>query len=582
MLDELPRKMERGTPDTPPSAPSPPSMPPRFAVPLPLLLPLLLLALLLGDASAPARADAQPAPPRWTHGATCYEVFVRSFRDSDGDGIGDLRGLMEKLDYINDGRRDSPHSLGARCVWLMPVAESPSYHGYDVTDYYRVDREYGTNADFRAFVAAAHRRGIRVLVDLVLNHSSSEHPYFQAALRDTASPYRAWYRWSPTPSRPAELNPWGQSNWHRSPVRDEWYYGFFWSGMPDLNYRTPAVRAEARKMARFWLREMGVDGFRLDAVSYLVEEPGRIAHTRGTHAVLRAFQADVRALRPDAFTIGEVTGTLDDLRGYYPDQLDAYFGFEVADSIVAALRSGSAAALLPTLAHAVRTLPVARWSPFVGNHDQPRPVTKLGGDRAAARLAAFLVLTLPGMPFIYYGDEIGMQGDKPDERLRTPMQWTAGPGAGFTRGTPWERPQDDSATVTVAAQDRDSSSLLAFHRRLIQLRSRNIALARGRLIPLAASDPGVVAYVRRRGNRAVLVIANVAAAPAVAVTLAAPPGTLPPGRWRLRSLLSGADAAPLVVEQDGAVRRYLARETVGAREGVLYELVPAPPRTSTR
>src|SRR5213592_795566 len=229
------------------------------------------------------------------HPTVCYEVFVRSFYDSNGDGIGDLRGLTEKLDYIS--------GLGARCVWLMPVAESPSYHGYDVSNYYRVEPDYGTNADFKRFVAAAHRRGLHVLVDMVLNHASSEHPYFKEALRDTASPYRSWFRFSAT--KPEQKGPWGQEVWHRSPVRDEYYYGIFWSGMPDLNYETAAVSEEAKRVARFWLEEMGVDGFRLDAIPYLVEEDGQLAGTRGTHAFLREYGSYVRRIAPRSFTVGE-------------------------------------------------------------------------------------------------------------------------------------------------------------------------------------------------------------------------------------------------------------------------------------
>src|SRR5207245_941190 len=189
------------------------------------------LGLCAALAAAPVAA-AQTAAPAWTHGAVCYEVFVRSFYDSDGDGIGDLSGLISKLDYINDGNPASKRDLGASCIWLMPIAQSPSYHGYDVSDYYRVEPAYGTNDDFKHLVAEAHRRGIKVLVDMVLNHSSSEHPYFQAALHDTTSPYRTWYRFAPSP---LGKGPHGGDDWHRSPARDEYYYGVFWSGMPDLN-----------------------------------------------------------------------------------------------------------------------------------------------------------------------------------------------------------------------------------------------------------------------------------------------------------------------------------------------------------
>ncbi|HEY2804483.1 MAG TPA: alpha-amylase family glycosyl hydrolase, partial [Gemmatimonadales bacterium] len=192
------------------------------------LVPLLFLLFLV----PPLLAQG----PAWTRGGTCYEVFIRSFQDSNGDGIGDINGLISKLDYINDGRPHSTRSLGASCIWLMPVMASPSYHGYDVSDYYRVEPAYGTNDDFKRLVAEAHRRGIKILVDLVLNHTSSRHPDFLAALRDTTSPYRSWYRFSPTKLGPG---PWGDTNaWRHSPVRDEYYYGPFSPSMPDLEYHT--------------------------------------------------------------------------------------------------------------------------------------------------------------------------------------------------------------------------------------------------------------------------------------------------------------------------------------------------------
>ena len=250
-----------------------------------------LLAALFASSTLGAQTRARASAAEWTRGATCYEIFVRSFKDSDGDGIGDLNGLTQSLDYINDGNPRTTSDLGARCLWLMPIAQSPSYHGYDVSDYYKVEPDYGTNADFKRLMAAAHKRGIKVLVDLVLNHASSEHPYFKAALADPASPYRSWFRFSPT--KPASKGPWGQDVWYKSPVRDEWYYAVFWSGMPDLNYETPAVREEASKVARFWLREMGVDGFRLDAVPYLVERGARrftsAEKRRSTSCVARAW-----------------------------------------------------------------------------------------------------------------------------------------------------------------------------------------------------------------------------------------------------------------------------------------------------
>ena len=511
---------------------------------------------------APSSLPGQ-APPAWTRGAVCYEVFVRSFYDSNGDGIGDLNGLTQKLGYI--------HRLGASCVWLMPVAASPSYHGYDVSDYYRVEPAYGTNVDFQRFVAAAHGRSIKVLVDMVLNHSSSEHPYFQLALRDTTSPYRSWYRFSPTP---LGKGPWGEEAWHRSAVRDEYYYGVFWSGMPDLNYETPAVREEAKKIAAFWLRDMGVDGFRLDAVPYLVEEGDCLMACAGTHALLRAYAAYLRTVKPDAYTVGEAWGSIDAMLPYYPDQLTSYFAFEIADSLLSAVRTGSAAGLLHGYLKLQDTLPPYRWSPFLSNHDRTRVMTALGGDLTRSKLAATLLLTLPGLPFIYYGEEIGMTGDKPDPRLRTPMQWGPGRGAGFTSGAPWESLQPDSMTSNVAVEDRDPGSVLNLYRRLIHLRARNDALATGMLVPLNTSNGAVAAYLRRTRGHAVLVVANLGAAAVTNISLASGKHALPPGTYAPRSLLDGANGATLRVDREGEIRGYVpVPGSIGARTSLVFDLV---------
>ena len=532
---------------------------------------LRTLALSLGCIAVGATtAQTQRAIPAWTRGATCYEVFVRSFQDSNGDGIGDLPGLISRLDYINDGNPRTQRDLGARCIWLMPIAESPSYHGYDATDYYKVEPDYGTNADFRRFVAEAHRRGIRVLVDMVLNHGSNEHPYFQAALRDTTSRYRQWFRFSPT--RIDEKGPWGQEVWHRSPVRDEWYYGVFWSGMPDLNYANPEVREEAKKVARFWLDSMGVDGFRLDAIPYLVEEGTRLSGSPGTHAMLREYAQYLHTVKPDAYTVGEVYDSTGAMLPYYPDQLDAHFAFEVADGIVNAVRAGSARSLLPPVLRLQRELPAERWAPFLRNHDQPRTRTELGGDLARARIASFLLLTLPGVPFVYYGEEIGMTGTKPDERLRTPMQWSRARGGGFTSGTPWQRFQDDSLTITVEQQDRDPRSLLALHRRLIHLRAANSALGGGRLIPLTASHDAVAAYLRQDGGRTVLVVANLGDSTLRGVSVASDTTVLPAGSWSARTLLDGPAGPSLRVGPDGRIRGYIPVRALASRQGYLFEL----------
>jgi glycosidase len=496
-------------------------------------------------------------------------VFVRSFYDSDGDGISDINGLTQKLDYINDGGHSQRNDLGARCIWLMPVAESPSYHGYDVTDYYRVEADYGTDADFKRMVAEAHRRGIRVVVDLVLNHASSEHPFFKEALRDTASEHRDWFVWSA--KKPINV-PWGSEVWHHSPVRDEYYYGLFWHGMPDLNYKTRAVREESKKIARFWLQEMGVDGFRLDAIPYLVEENGKLLHTPGTHAFLREFSAYVHAVAPAAVTVGEVWDSTGAMLPYYPDQLDAHFAFDISNAIIDAVRTGSATKLFPPIMRLQRALPANRWAPFLRNHDQTRTMTELGGNVARAKLAATILLTVPGVPFVYYGEEIGMSGNKPDERLRTPMQWSPARAAGFTRGSAWQPLQPDSATANVNTQDGDPGSLLNLYRRLIHLRTENSALAAGDLLPLTASSDAVAAYLRREGNRRVLIIVNLAATALSGVTISSPPGALPAGLYTPRDALDRRPATRFRVGIDGRVRSYVPFRTLPPMHSYILEL----------
>jgi len=537
---------------------------------------LLAAFLAIGVSAAPATAQISPdsAGLGWKRGAVCYEIFVRSFFDSDADGVGDIKGLTQKLDYINDGTPRSDRDLGARCIWLMPVMASPSYHGYDATDYYRVEPSYGTNDDFKRMVAEAHKRGIRVLIDMVLNHASNEHPYFKDALMNPASPYRDWFRWSPT--KPDVKGPWGQEVWHKSPVRDEYYYGIFWHGMPDLNYANPAVREEAKKVATFWLKDMGVDGFRLDAIPYLVEEGGKLSGTPGTHAYLREYAAHVRRVAPAAFTVGEVWDSIGSMLPYYPDQLDSHFAFALSDAIVNAVRSGSSAKLFADYLRLQRELPAERWSPFLRNHDQTRTLTEFKGDVARNTLAATLLLTLPGFPFVYYGEEIGMTGDKPDPRLRTPMHWSRGPAAGFTLGVAWEPLQPDSLTANVEVQESDPNSMLHLFRRLIHLRGENPALGSGELVPLEASSDTVAAYLRRQGDRVVLVVANLGASRLRGATISSSTRVLPAGRYTLTGLLGGPAGAALRVGGDGRIKGYAPVEWLEAKQGYVFELKRAP------
>lgn len=280
----------------------------------------------------------------------------------------------------------------------------------------------------------------------------------------------------------------------------------------------------------------------------------------------------MRRVAPDAFTIGEVWDSTGPMLAYYPDQLDAHFAFEVSDAILKAVRLGSASELFPPVLRLQRALPADRWSPFLRNHDQTRTVTALGGDVRRARVAATLLLTLPGLPFVYYGEEIGMTGDKPDERLRTPMHWSLGPAAGFTGGTPWEPLQPDSFTANVEVQDVDPGSLLNLYRRLIRLRAEMPALGGGELVPLTASSGAVAAYLRREGRRIALVIANLGSTPLSDVALSSQEAVLPAGRYTLTSLLDGPAGGPLDVGQHGRIREYAPLRSIGGLESYIFEI----------
>jgi alpha-amylase len=513
----------------------------------------VLVSMVLGR--APLDAQAAAAGTRdWRDGGTCYEIFVRSFYDSDGDGVGDLKGLTQKLDYVNDGDPATTTDLGANCLWLMPIMPSPSYHGYDVTDYYHVNPSYGTNQDFKDLVAAAHRRGIKVLVDMVPNHTSDQHPWFlDALLHPGTSPYRSWYRWSKTRG---PRNEWGGYNWHPT-TNGDYYYGFFSPSMPDLNWESPAVRAEFNRISDFWLKDMGADGFREDAVRHLMEDSTHWANAPATHDVLREYEAHIRQVAPDAFTIGEVFDSTDVLETYYPDQLDAYFAFQVANAILSAVTGGGAGQMMSAVMDLQGIAPDDRWAPFLRNHDQSRAMTWLKGDMARARLAASLLFTLPGVPFVYYGEEIGMVGDKPDPRIRTPMQWVPGKAAGFTTGMPWEPLQDDSMTANVEVMDQDPGSLLNHYRRLIHLRASDEALGSGKLVPLDAGNDQVAAYLRTSGGQVALVVANLSDTPLEGVALSSNGAVLPRGRYGSTALLGGGTPPPLSVGRDGRIRGYV-------------------------
>jgi glycosidase len=451
--------------------------------------PVLALLALCGVAAA------QPA-----EGTVFYEIFLRSFQDSNGDGVGDLRGATERLDYLQD--------LGVGGVWLMPLHPSPSYHGYDVTNYKSVNPDYGTLADFKVFLDAAHARDIDVILDLVVNHTSSQHPWFVAAKRGEARS-REFYSFRNEDPGWQGL---GGRAWH--PSDDDFYLGLFWSEMPDLNLRNPAVLHEMQGVARYWL-DMGVDGFRVDAIQHILEsDTGVIANTPENIAWVGNFERFIKSVKPDAYLVGETwtdTGTI--VRYHERAQLDLSFNYPLFTALTASVQDRDPSGLAYVLEEDARLYPAdALSATFISNHDQIRPGTALGflrRDEARLKLASGLLLTLPGTPFIYYGEELGLPngpGDA-DEEKRTPMPWdyTAN---GFTTGTPWYAPSSDEPELTVAAQEADPDSVLNWYKTLISLRKARPALARGTLTLEPQENPALLAFVREAGGERLLVLAN--------------------------------------------------------------------------
>jgi alpha-amylase len=475
----------------------------------------------------------------WWNDSAFYEVFVRSFFDSDGDGVGDLNGLIGKLDYLNDGEPTITSDLGVTGIWLMPLMASPSYHGYDVTDYYQVNPEYGSNEDFKRLIEEAHKRGIRVIIDLVLNHTSSEHPWFIES-QDPNSPKRDWYVWS------AE-EPQGKG-WHPG-KNGGYYYGYFGEHMPDLNYKNPAVTEEMYKVVRFWLEEMGADGFRLDAVKYLYEDGKRIEHTPATHEWLKEFNRFYKGISPEAFTVGEVWDDSGTAAKYVGDELDATFDFGLAEAMLQSAVSGKRVNAERAAQTTIAAYPPGQFATFLANHDQNRTRSRVL-DEGQAKTAATLQLAFGGVPFIYYGEEIGMQGTKPDENIRRPMQWTA--EGGFTTGTPWNAYFEDYGERNVAGQDADPNSLLNHYRALIRLRSEHAALRVGDWQPVASEDDAIYAALRSAGGEQILVLANLGSKPVSDYRLSLESGPLQPGA-RPALLLGDAKlgVGPVVNEAGG-------------------------------
>ncbi len=460
----------------------------------------------------------------WLEGAVVYEVFVRSFADSDGDGIGDLPGLISRLDYLNDGDPATTSDIGVRALWLMPVFDSPSYHGYDIIDYETINPDYGTLADFSELASECDRRGIRLVLDLVLNHSGRDHPWFVDSSTGESSPYRDWYVWNPTD--PGWTQPWGGSypTWHLNVIDGSYYYGVFWGGMPDLNYRTPAVRAEAIRLAELWL-DRGADGFRLDASRYLIETGGGRgqADTNETHAFWREFTRAVRRVRPETLIVAENWADTATIATYFGstavitagDELPLNFNFPLADRTLDAVRTASRIPIEEVLAAMANSYPEGvRDAPFLTNHDQVRVATQLADDGGRLRAAASVLLTVPGAPFIYYGEEVGLRNGSGsgDEAKRTPMPWADGPGGGFTTGSPWYAFAPGRDTANVADQTDDPGSLLSHYRGLIGIRGSSPALGAGTVRVPTHSNDEVLVLERIHPDETVLVLVNLSGA----------------------------------------------------------------------
>lgn len=447
---------------------------------------------------------AQPAN-NWWNQSVFYEIFVRSYFDSNADGIGDFNGLTSKLNYLNDGDSNTKTDLGIKGIWLMPINASPSSHGYDVTNYKAVNPQYGSLADFKTLITEAHSRGIKVIIDFVINHSSSQHPWFvKSAANDPF--YRDFYRWNST--KPTYKGPWGQDVWYTKNSSN--YYALFWSEMPDLNYNYQPVRDSIFDAAKFWIDSIKVDGFRLDAAMYLYENGGNLMNQPETYQFWADFNTYCKSLNPDFMTVGEVWTATSTVKNYN-NKLDNCFEFDLASNILSVMKTSNTQALRAEINYAVANLQFNKFSTFLTNHDQNRVFDEMSGDINKLKTAASIYLTLPGTPYLYYGEEIGMKGSKPDEKIRTPMQWTGSSGAGFSTVNPWYSINSNYPSYNVQLMNTDTTSLLGYYKKLIQTRNATTALSVGTYQNILCSDTAVLSFIRTYNNQNYLVLINTAA-----------------------------------------------------------------------
>lgn len=483
----------------------------------------------------------------WYKNAVFYEISVRAFKDSNGDGRGDLRGITEKLDYLQ--------TLGVDCIWLMPIYPSPLRDdGYDIADYYSVDSAYGSLDDLKVLIEAAHQRGIRIIMDLVLNHTSDAHPWFQAARADRNSPYRDYYVWSDTDQKYKDARiifvDTETSNWTWDEQAGQYFWHRFYSTQPDLNFDNPKVREEMLNVARFWL-DLGIDGFRADAVPYLFEREGtNCENLPETHIYLKELRTFMDEHYPGRILLCEANQWPEDVRPYFGDGDEFHMGFHfpIMPRIYMAIKKG----LYEDMAQIMRRTPSipenCQWCTFLRNHDEltlemvteeerqwmwkeyaPEPRMKLNlgirrrlaplmdNDRRKIELANSLLFTLPGAPIIYYGDEIGM-GDNLDlfdrNGVRTPMQWDDSPHAGFTSGVPFTEPVRGVMGyqhVNVAGQLKDPASLFHTIQKMIALRKKHAAFSGSDMQWVETGNPAVAVYLREHDGDVMLIFNNLSA-----------------------------------------------------------------------
>lgn len=416
---------------------------------------------------------------------TYYEVFVYSFYDSDGDGIGDLQGLISQLDYINDGDDTTDTDLGCNGIWLMPVNPSPTYHKYDVTDYYDIDAAYGTLEDFKELLAACEERGIKVIMDLVLNHSSSEHPWFVEAssylkaLGDDEPniedcPYFDYYHFTKEPA----------SGYEALPGTDWYYEARFWSGMPDLNLDSQALRGEIEDICKYWL-DMGVGGFRLDAVKeyYTESIPDNVAF-------LSWLTDAVKAEKEDAYLVGEAWLDINGFSQYYASGIDSLFNFSFAGAeglICKTVKGSSTVRYGETIASLDETFGQYNEdyidAPFYTNHDMARSAGYYVGEDAVSQLkmAAAMNLFMNGSAFVYYGEELGMKGSGKDENKRAPMCWSKNADMEGMCDGPADMDAFEMKYESLEEQSKDQDSIYCYYKKAIRIRNQNPEIARGKV-----------------------------------------------------------------------------------------------------